>query len=81
MDSCLTQKQNYVSINYAKIQQISYSQKTKKILKQLFVPKLPHEIVLEVIKYVGFNQVKFNPYNLFYNDQWDTRIPDKVTFV
>lgn len=47
--------------------EILYSIKTHKFIKKSFDRKLPNDIILEVIKYVGFNEICFNPYNMLYN--------------
>lgn len=50
-----------------KKKEIQYSIKTRKFIKKSFVDKVPNELILEIIKYVGFNEICFNPYNILYN--------------
>jgi len=50
-----------------KKEEIQYSIKTRKFIKKTFVNKVPNELILEIIKYVGFNVIKFNNYNMLYN--------------
>jgi len=49
-----------------KKEEIQYSIKTRKFIKKTFVNKVPNELILEIIKYVGFNVIKFNNYNMLY---------------
>ena len=49
-----------------KKEEIQYSIKTRKFIKKTFVNKVPNELILEIIKYVGFNEIKFNNYNMLY---------------
>ena len=50
-----------------KKREILYSMKTHKFIKKSFVRKIPNNLILEIIKYVGFNEICFNPYNTLYN--------------
>ena len=52
---------------HMKKSEIQYSIKTRKFIKKSFVNKAPTELILEIIKYVGFNEIKMNPYNMLYN--------------
>jgi hypothetical protein len=51
---------------HMKKSEIQYSIKTRKFIKKTFVNKIPNELILEIIKYVGFNEIHFNPYNMLY---------------
>ena len=72
-----------------KKEEIQYSIKTRKFIKKTFVNKVPNELILEIIKYVGFNVIKFNNYNMLYkyynydltlvmknkfNQEWETSL-------
>jgi hypothetical protein len=50
-----------------KKEEIQYSIKTRIFIKKSFVHKIPNELILEIIKYVGFNEIRLNPYNILYN--------------
>jgi hypothetical protein len=50
-----------------KKEEIQYSIKTRKFIKKTFVDKVPNELILEIIKYVGFNEIQLNTYNMLYN--------------
>ena len=50
-----------------KKEEIQYSIKTRKFIKKSFVNKVPNELILEIIKFVGFNEIQLNPYNMLYN--------------
>ena len=50
-----------------KKEEIQYSIKTRKFIKKSFVNKVPTELILEIIKYVGFNEIQLNTYNMLYN--------------
>jgi len=49
-----------------KKEEIQYSIKTRKFIKKTFVNKVPNELILEIIKYVGFNEIQLNNYNMLY---------------
>ena len=46
--------------------EILYSINARKFIKRTLCYKVPPEIVTEILKYTGFNIIKFNPYNLIY---------------
>ena len=50
-----------------KKEEIQYSIKTRKFIKKTFADKVPNELILEIIKYVGFNEIQLNTYNMLYN--------------
>lgn len=47
--------------------EIIYSIRSHKFIKKSLSRKIPHELILEIVKYVGFNEICFNPYNMLYN--------------
>jgi hypothetical protein len=49
-----------------KTNEIKYAVKTRTFIKNTFIHKLPLDVIHIMIKYVGFNEIKFNTRNLFY---------------
>lgn len=46
--------------------EIRYAVKTRSFIRRTFIHKIPLDVIHIMIKYVGFNEIKLNPRNLFY---------------